>query len=445
MKSYSKALTKVQALIIAVVVIIAIIGAVVTWQYVTPKPAKKQVKVGIIFPLTGFLAPFGKDCARGAEAAIEIFNKEGILKDVEVIPVIADSQSDPTVAASEAERLITVEKVDVIVGSYASSLAMAISQVAERYGVPMFETIAAANELTMHRGAKWTFRFGPAGLYYGYVAVDFLVNELAPKMGWNLKEMKIAIVHEDSPYGTGCADGDEERLKELGLGENIVARERYSARTTDLSPLILKLKELGVDVVFYTGYAADSQLFLRQSYELGFRPKAIIGHSAGMELPVTAEAVGNLIKGVFVVGFPVYQMSTEGLLPEVRADLDKLTEYCMSKYGEKLASWGVKVFTAVYHVLLKGVFKTALEKYGEINRETIRKAFLDIDIPDGGTLVGFGAKFAPPDHWNAGDNLKATMHPVAEWFGPKAEDLIVVWPSELAMRPLEYYPPFSST
>ena len=439
-----EALTKVQAIIIAIIVLVAIVGAAVAYQYAAPKPTRKVVKVGIIFPLTGFLAPFGKDCVRGAEAAIEIFNKEGILEGVEIVPVIADSQSDPSVAASEAERLITVEKVDVIIGSYAGSLAIAISQVAERYGVPMFETIAAPNELTMNRGAKWTFRFGPAGLYYGYVAVDFLVNELAPKMGWDVKKLRIAIVHEDSPYGTSCADGDEQRLKELGLGDNIVIRERYSARTTDLSSLILKLKELNVDIVLYTGYAADSQLFLRQSYELGFRPKAIIGHSAGMELPVTAEAVGDLIKGVFVVGFPVYQMNTEGLLPEVRADLEKLTEYCESKYGEKLASWGVKVFTAVYHVLLKGVFKTALEKYGEINRETIRKAFLDIDIPDGGTLVGFGAKFAPPDHWDAGDNLKAIMHPVAEWFGPRAEDLIVVWPSELAMRPLEYYPPFGS-
>lgn len=421
------------------------VAAVLAWQYAAPKPAKKEVKVGIIFPLTGFLAPFGKDCTDGVKAAIEIFNEENILEGVKITYIVADSQSDPSVAASEAERLITVEKVDVIVGSYASSLAMAISQVAERYSVPMFEVIAAANELTMNRGAKWTFRFGPAGLYYGYVAVDFLVNELAPKMGWNVKDLKIAIVHEDSPYGTGCADGDEKRLKELGLGDNIVTRERYSAKTTDLSPLILKLKELGVDIVLYTGYAADSQLFLRQSFELGFKPKAIIGHSAGMELPVTAEAVGNLIKGVFVVGFPVYQMNTEGLLPEVKQDLQKLTDYSTEKYGKKLASWGVKAFSAVYHVLLKGVFKIAYEKYGEINRETIRKAFLEVDIPDGGTLVGFGAKFAPPDHWDAGDNLRAIMHPVAEWFGPKAEDLIVVWPSELAVKPLEYYPPFTGT
>lgn len=437
-----RGLTRLKAVIIIIVVLVAAIGAFTAFQYLSPKPTKKVVKVGIIFPLTGAFAPFGQDCVRGVEAAIDIFNQEGVLKDVEIVPIIADSQSDPSVATSEAERLITVEGVDIIIGSYAGALAMAISQVAERHGVPMFEVIAAPNELTMNRGAKWIFRFGPAGLYYGYAAVDFLVNELAPKMGWDIRTLRIAIVHEDSAYGTSCADGDEQRLKELGFGDSIVIRERYSARTTDLSPLILKLKELKVDVVLYTGYAADSQLFLRQSYELGFRPKAIIGHSAGLELPSTASAVGDLIKGVFVVGFPVYQMNTEGLLPEVKASIGKLTEYCQSKYGARLASWGVKSFTAVYHVLLKEVFKTAWERYGDINRETIRKAFLDIEIPEGGTLVGFGVKFAPPDHWNSGDNIKATMHPVAEWFGPRAEDLIVVWPSKYAIKSLEYYPPF---
>jgi len=441
----NRALTTIQAIVIIIVVLVAIIGSFLAYQlYLSTKPTTgiKTVKIGIVFPLTGAFAPFGQDSMKGVVAAIELFNKKEILKGVNITYVIADSQSNPSVAASEAERLITVENVDIIIGSYAGSLAMAISQVAERYGVPFYETIAAPNGLTMNRSTTWTFRFGPAGLYYGYAAVDFLVNELAPKMGWNVSQLRIAIVHEDSVYGTSCADGDEMRLKELGLGRTIVTRERYSASSLDLSPLILKLKALDIDVVFYTGYAADTQLFLKQSYELGFSPKAIIGHSAGTELPQTGEALGNLIKGVFTVGFPAYNMNTSGLLPEVRNDLDDFMNYYQEKYGGRPASWGVKAFSAVYHVLLKGVFKIALENYGDINKETIRKAFLDVDIPEGGTVVGFGAKFAPPDSWAPGENLKATTHPVAEWFSPN--DLIVVWPSNLALRPLEYYPLFRS-
>ena len=392
-------------------------------------PRNITVKVGIVLPLTGAFALFGQDTLRGVLTAIDMFNEKQLIPGVTVIPIVADSQSDATVAASEAERLITVENVDIIIGSYAGPLAMAISTVAERYNVPHYEVIAAPNALTMNRGYKWVFRFGPAGLYYGYAAVDFLV-EFAKKMGWDISTLKIAVVHEDGPYGTSCADGDVERLEYYGLTP--ITRERYPAATTDLSSLIMKLKTLEVDVVLITSYFSDAKLFLMQSYELGFKPKIIIGHSAGFELPALAEAVGDLIKGVFVVGFPLLGMDTTGLLPEVQQEVVEFLEYYQQKYGSLPASWGAKAFSATYHVFLKEVLRIALEKYGEINRETIRKAFLEVDIPDGGTFVGFGVKFAPPDHPWAGENLKATLHPVCEWFGTRPEDLKAVWPPHLA-------------
>jgi branched-chain amino acid transport system substrate-binding protein len=400
-------------------------------------PRNITVKVGIALPLTGAFALFGQDTLKGVLSAIEMFNEKQLIPGVTVVPVVADTQSDPTIAASEAERLITVEKVDILIGSYAGALAMAMSSVAEKYNTPFYEVIAAPNNLTMYRGYKWVFRFGPAGLYYGYVAVDFLV-EFAKKMGWDIRSLKIAVVHEDSAYGTSCADGDVERLKYYGLTP--VTRERYSAATTDLSSLIMKLKSLGIDVVLITSYASDAQLFLRQSYELGFKPKIIIGHSAGYELPATAEAVGELIKGVFVVGFPPRGMNLSGLLPEVQKDINEFIQYYKNKYGSLPASWGAKAFSATYHVFLKGVLKIAIEKYGKVDRETIRQAFLEVDIPQGGTVVGFGAKFAPPDHPYSGENLRATIHPVCEWFGTKPEDLEAVWPSELAIAEPQYIP-----
>jgi len=441
-----KALTKVQAAVLVLVLVIAVVGAFYMTRKPTPTPTptpsptpsptpppeEQVVKIGVIYPLTGFLAPFGQDCLKGVQTAIEMANEEGILPGVKLEIVVADSQSNPTVATSEAERLITVEGVDLVIGSYAGSLAMAISEVCERYKTPMFETIAAPNELTLNRGFEWVFRFGPMGLHYGYVAVDFLVEYLAPRMGWDVNQLRIAVVHEDSSYGTSCADGDVERLQYYGLEP--VTREAYSARTTDLSSLITKLKQLNVDIVLITSYAADAQLFIRQSYELGFKPKAIIGHSAGYELPQTAEAVGDKIVGLFVVGFPLYGMNTSSLSPEVQQDLQRFNQYYQQKYGSLPASWGAKAFSAIYHVVIKGVFKIALEKYGEITKETIKAAFLDVDIPDGGTFVGFGAKFNPPGHVNAGDNMRAVIHPVCQWFNATAEGLIAVWPEQFAIK-----------
>jgi len=433
-----RAITKVQVVLIIVVILIALIAAVSYYIMMQTPPVKKTVKIGILFPLTGAMALFGTDCKKGVETAIEIFTNKSILPNVEIITAIGDSQSSPTVAISEAERLITVEGVDIIIGSYAGPLAMSIAQVAERYSTPMFEVIAAPNELCT-RGYTWIFRFGPAGLYYGHAAVDFFVN-FTQRMGWNINELNVAVVHEDGSYGTSCADGDVERLNYYNLTSILKTRERYSSASTDLSSLITKLKTLNIDVVLITSYAADSQLFIRQSNELGFKPRLIIGHSAGYELPATASAVGDLMKGIFVVGFPLYGMNTQGLQAEVRNDVETFITYYENKYGGRPASWGAKAFSATYHVLLKTVIKTALEKYGDITKENIRKAFLEVDVPDGGTFVGFGAKFLPPTDPKAGENIRATYHPVCEWFNSTSSGLIVVFPQALALQEPVYYP-----
>ncbi len=434
----NKALTKVQAVLIAVVIVIAAVAAAGYYLLIPKQAEKKTVKIGILFPLTGAMAPFGQDCLKGVETAIEMFTNQNILPNVEIVSVVGDSQSSPTIAASEAERLITVEGVDIIIGSYAGPLAMSIATVAERYSTPMFEVIAAPNELCT-RGYTWVFRFGPAGLYYGYAAVDFLVN-FTQRMNWNINELNIAVVHEDGSYGTSCADGDVERLNYYNLSGIIKTRERYSSASTDLSALITRLKTMNIDVVLITSYAADAQLFIRQSNELGFRPRMIIGHSAGYELPATAAAVGSLINGIFVVGFPLYGMNLQGLQTEVKNDVREFTNYYQSKYGGLPASWGAKAFSATYHVLLKVVLKTALEKYGDITKENIRKAFLDVDIPDGGTFVGFGVKFYPPQNPKAGDNMRATYHPVCEWFNSTSSGLIAVYPPALALQDPIYIP-----
>ncbi|MEM4717760.1 MAG: ABC transporter substrate-binding protein, partial [Desulfurococcaceae archaeon] len=356
------------------------------------------------------------------------------LPDVEIEYVVADARTDPTVAASEAERLITVEGVQAILGTYGGSLAMAIATVAERYGVPYFELTAAPNALTINASRRWIFRFGPAGLYYGYSAVDFLVY-FANKMGWDLKNMKIAVVHEDSAYGTSCGDGDVERLEYYGL--SYVTRERYSAATTDLSSLIMKLKGLEVEVVLITSYANDAILFLRQSHELGFKPKIIIGHSAGYELPATAEAVGELINGVFVVAVNPFAIRTEFMAPEVYQEFQEFIQYYRTRFGADPAGWASKSFTATYHVFLKQVIRIAYEKYREITPETIRLSFLEVDLPANATFMGFGAKFAPPNHPWSGENLAAAQHPVLQWIGGK---MYAVWPEGVALREPVYIP-----
>jgi len=434
-KTLKKGITTTTTVLL-IIAIIAIAG--VAWYVLIPPaaPAEKVIKLGLIFPLTGAQAPFGQDCLKGIQVAIDMINAKGGIAGYTVHAVTADSQSDAAVGASETERLITFEKVNMVVGSYAGPQCMANSEVAEKYGVPFFEAIAAPNEATMNRSFRWIFRFGPAGLYYGYVSVDFLVNFLAPAKGWNVTALRIAVVHESGSYGRSVAAGNLERCEHYGL--NVVAHESYSSTATDLSGLITKLNGLDIDVLLITSYAGDAQLFGRQAHELGFEPKAWIGHSAGWELPATATALGNLIIGKYCVGFPLYHTNTTGLLPQVKQDMETFTAMYEARFKGHPASWGAKAASAMYQVAFKAL-EYAITRYGGIDPESIRKGFLDVDVPEGGTFVGFGCKFNPPDATNNdwGDNFRATFHPIAQWQGTTADDFVVVWPENLAVaKPL---------
>ena len=104
-------------------------------------------------------------------------------------------------------------------------------------------------------------------------------RERQGKLGKEIKDVKVAIIHEDGPYGAGVAMGNEATCKELGL--QIVHKEGYAATSTDLSSLVTKLRRAQPDVILHTGYNPDITLFLRQSKEAGLKWAALIGHGAG--------------------------------------------------------------------------------------------------------------------------------------------------------------------
>src|SRR5581483_11308062 len=89
------------------------------------------------------------------------------------------------------------------------------------------------------------------------------------------KDLRLAIIYEDGPYGVGVAGANEGEAKRLGL--NVVLKEGYSASAPDLSALVTKLRAARPDVLFHTGYNPDINLFLRQSKEQGLRLRAYIG------------------------------------------------------------------------------------------------------------------------------------------------------------------------
>ncbi|MEK9721737.1 MAG: ABC transporter substrate-binding protein, partial [Quisquiliibacterium sp.] len=114
---------------------------------------------------------------------------------------------------------------------------------------------------------------------FGQASCTFLKEQAKAKLGKDPKGLRVAIIHEDGPYGSGVASGNEAACKDYGM--NVVLKEGYAATAPDLSPMITKLKRARADVILHTGYNPDITLFLRQSREQGLKWLALIGHGAG--------------------------------------------------------------------------------------------------------------------------------------------------------------------
>jgi branched-chain amino acid transport system substrate-binding protein len=370
-----------------------------------------DIKVGALYPYSGGLALLGQESFRGLELAAEEANAAGGLKKGKIVLVKGDAV-DANQAVGEARRLVSVEGVKAVFGTYSSSLSLAGTQVTELARVPFFELGAISDPIT-ERGMKYVFRNNPTAKAFAYATVDAVTETFAPALGVDPKTLKIGIIHEDSLYGQTVSGFQKTRAAEKGL--KVVEILPYPANSVDLSSVILRLKGSGVDVVLQTSYANDTVLFFRQAKEMGYRPKTAIGAGGGYALTDTAKAVGiNNIEGALNVDFPQFRMNPVGA-----PGVDEFMKRYQAKYGtpprsgHSLANYqGAKVFFQ------------ALDNAKSLDADAIRAAVLALDMPEGKTPTGWGVKFA-----ENGQNTRA-LPVLLQWQGG---ELVTVAPKAAAV------------
>ena len=251
--------------------------------------ADDTVRVGATYPLSGNAASAGTAAKQAIEVAVEIINtahpelpKLPLASTVglpnlggrKIELVFTDHQGNPATAQSQTLRLITQEKVVAMVGAYQSSCGLTASAVAERYGIPFMASEASAPSLTA-RGFKWLFRPTPIGTHFGAAYADFLQLRKAAGM----KVEKIAVVNENTEYGTSTGDAIVKAATEKGL--KVALRIPYNANSTDVSSQVLQLKNENPDVVIFVSYTSDSILFMKTMRNLDYKPPILIGDDSG--------------------------------------------------------------------------------------------------------------------------------------------------------------------
>ena len=390
---------------------------------------EKPIRIGVLYDLSGPFAAAGSVASSiGAQIAIDLTNERGgVFGKYKIEAVNADSQSKADVAINEAERLISQEHVDIILGIYASAAAVPLASKVEEQKKILWITTAVATAVVKDKNLKYVFRAQIHSDQYGQASAGFLAEHAKAKLGVEPKDLKVAIIYEDGPYGTGVAEASERFAKEKGI--QIVLKEAYSASAPDLSSLVTKLKRARPDVIEHVGYNPDITLFLRQSRESGLRFKMLIGNGAGYsQLDKLTATFGPDIEDFCNIDPVPAQLLDAGKLAPGLGDLIKImVERYQAKTGAKDVPPHVSMGFNQTWILLQHVLPVAIQKYGGTDAEAIRKAALDVDIPVGGTIQGYGVKFYPPGTPLAGQNERST--PVVMQFA--GEHITVVWPTSI--------------
>ena len=391
----------------------------------------KEIKIGVIYDYTGPLAAGGSSLqAFGAKAIIDHMNEIGGVEGYKINAIYADAQSKPDVAINEATRLIEQENVDMLLGFYSSAQCVPVSAKVDQMKKFMWITTCISPAVLRDRNLQYVFRPQPHGGTFGTASPNFLADYAKERLGIDPGDLKVAIIHEDGPYGSGVAAGNAEGAEKHGM--NIVLKEGYAATAPDLSSLVTKLKRSRADVILHTGYNPDISLFLRQSRELGLRWKALIGHGAGYGVPAKLyEAAGDDADYIFNVDpVSIFLIDPSTL----DAGLGDVTKVVQEKYlaenpgtNPKAISAHVGMAASNAYLFFTNVLPRAIKKYGGISSDALRQAALETDVQTGGTLMGYGVKFNPPGHKMAGQNNRA-FPVVTQYVGG---DVKIAWPRAL--------------
>ena len=353
--------------------------------------AQQEIRIGVIYPLTGAAASSGAEMKNALELAADIINNgaKGIpdlpfsaggglpgLKGAKIKLVFADHQGNPQTGATEAERLISQEKVVAIVGAYNSNVTATASQVAERYKIPFVNPESSSASLTQ-RGFKWFFRTTAHDDLFVRNFFDFM-KEFEARRG--IKMGPIATINENTLWGTETTK--LEATLAPANGYNLVKQITYPAKSTQLTSEVQTLKAAGPKVIMQSSYLGDALLAMKTYKELGFTPDMILANDAGFS---DTEFIKTLGKDAdFVISREVWALDLANRNPLIK----QVNDLFNSRYKADFTGNSARTFTGLM------VMADAINRAGSTDPEAIRKALAATDIAGGKLIMPWkGVKF----------------------------------------------------
>ena len=384
---------------------------------------QKVIKIGAVYPLSGNIASTGLDCKRGVDLAVDIINgkygkdlnlpmaKSGGLPNLggaKLEIVYADTKGDPKNGMSEAERLVTQEKVSAIIGAYQSSVTKTASQATERLKVPYVCSDSSSPTLT-ERNFKYFFRVSPHDAIFARDWFQFL-KDLEKKTGKKVKT--VALLYENTEFGSNV--GKYAKKYAADFGYKVVADISYPANATDVTSEVGTLIKSKADVLMHASYITDAILFTKTFKEMGFKPQGILTMAGYIEpgyLPaIKADGNNIIVRSTFALD-----------LAKKKPLVGKVAQLFKKKYGIEMSENAARSFAAPF------VLADAINRAKTTESEAVVKALLATNIPGDQVIYPWkGIKFDPQSHQN--------IYAQGGLVQIQNMDYVTVWPFESAAK-----------
>jgi branched-chain amino acid transport system substrate-binding protein len=384
----------------------------------------EPVRVGAIYPLSGTQGMGGIDEYHGVQVAAELINAEG---GVGGRPVVLDQVDVPEAdAAPGAIRALADRGVDLVLGSYGSTISSPAAVAAAGRGSLFWET-GAVGKLAGPGGGDLVFRVAPTGGLLGRGAIRFVADQLAPRLHRKASSLRFAIASVDDVYGHAVADGARAELRDRGL--TVAADVAYDPRRYDAAKVVSKIAAARPDVLFVVAYLEDGVALRREQVRQHLPLLASIGTSSSYCMPAFGALLGRDAVGLFASDKPdTHGINPAGLAPGARALLDRADAAYRKANGHSMSAAALAGFSGAW-----ALFRYVLPEARSVAPADVAAAARRARVPAGGLPNGSGLEFAPPRGADAGANLRAAS---VIWEWTQVNQREVTWPPQFATAPI---------
>jgi branched-chain amino acid transport system substrate-binding protein len=249
--------------------------------------AEDVITLGASVQSTGGQANTGRYYADAYRMAVDAINEKGGVKvgdkSYKLALKLYDNQSDVNLSVRQYVQLITSDKVNFLLGPFASNFALDDSSVAEKYEIPMVQGGGASGQIYA-RGYKYIFgTLPPAGDYYA--STIEMMGKLDPK------PKSVALVAADDSFDVSVAKGTREHLKAAGL--DLIVDEKFAEKNADFASILSLIKSKSPDVILWSGHETEALNFIRQMKSLDVNAKDLYAFTVGVPTADFREALGN--------------------------------------------------------------------------------------------------------------------------------------------------------